>query len=137
MIGAWSSLSRSARLNCQNRFSQCTLKNDIRDKYSIAEFLILNFQLLAFIFTLTFDFWLLKVIFHYGSTITTKNWLTAHHRTWLKLHFCKWHFPQIFTQPHQIRLFLLVFFKSINGFKHSGTMFLRPWYHYLQKHSPC
>ena len=43
-----------------------------------------------------------------------------------KLHFCKWHFLPIFTQPDQIELFLLVLSNKflINGYKHSGTLFL-------------
>ena len=49
-----------------------------------------------------------------------------------KLHFCKWHFLPIFTQPDQIELFLLVLSNKflINGYKHSGTLFLGSLYHY-------
>ena len=56
-------------------------------------------------------------------------------RALLKLHFCKWHFSPIFTQPDQIKLFLLVLSNKflINGYKHSGTLFLRSSYHYLFK----
>ena len=52
-----------------------------------------------------------------------------------KLHFCKWHFLPIFTQPDQIELFLLVLSNKflINGYKHSGTLFLGSLYHYLFK----
>ena len=56
-------------------------------------------------------------------------------RALLKLHFCKWYFSPIFTQPDQIKLFLLVLSKEflINGYKHSGTLFLGSSYHYLFK----
>ena len=45
-----------------------------------------------------------------------------------KLHFCKWHFSPIFTQPNQIELFLLISSNKflLNGYKHSGTLFLGP-----------
>ena len=51
----------------------------------------------------------------------------------LKLHFCKWHFSPIFTQPDQIKLFLLVLSNKflINGYKHSGTLFLGSSYNYI------
>ena len=44
-------------------------------------------------------------------------------------------FSPIFTQPNQIELFLLVLSKKnlINGYKHSGTLFLGFSYHYLFK----
>ena len=50
----------------------------------------------------------------------------------INLHFCKWHFSPIFTQPNQIKLFLLVLSNKflINGYKHSGTLFLGSSYHY-------
>ena len=53
----------------------------------------------------------------------------------LKLHFCKWHFLPIFTQPDQIELFLLISSNKflLNGYKHSGTLFLGSSYHYLFK----
>lgn len=53
----------------------------------------------------------------------------------LKLHFCKWHFSPIFTQPDQIKLFLLISSNKflLNGYKHSGTLFLGSSYHYLFK----
>ena len=53
----------------------------------------------------------------------------------LKLHFCKWHFSPIFTQPDQIELFLLISSNKflLNGYKHSGTLFLGSSYHYLFK----
>ena len=53
----------------------------------------------------------------------------------LKLHFCKWHFSPIFTQPDQIELFLLISSNKflLNGYKHSGTLFLGSLYHYLFK----
>ena len=56
-------------------------------------------------------------------------------RALLKLHFCKWHFSPIFTQPDQIELYLLVLSNKflINGYKHSGTLFLGSLYHYLFK----
>ena len=52
-----------------------------------------------------------------------------------KLHFCKWHFSPIFTQPDQIELFLLISSNKflLNGYKHSGTLFLGSSYHYLFK----
>ena len=57
------------------------------------------------------------------------------HARLLKLDFCKWYFSPIFTQPDQIKLFLLVLSKEffINGYKHSGTLFLGSSYHYLFK----
>ena len=56
-------------------------------------------------------------------------------RALLKLHFCKWHFSPIFTQPDQIELFLLISSNKflLNGYKHSGTLFLGSSYHYLFK----
>ena len=50
----------------------------------------------------------------------------------INFHFCKWHFLPIFTQPDQIELFLLVLSNKflINGYKHSGTLFLGSSYHY-------
>ena len=56
-------------------------------------------------------------------------------RALLKLHFCKWHFSPIFTQPDQIKLFLLISSNKflLNGYKHSGTLFLGSSYHYLFK----
>ena len=52
-----------------------------------------------------------------------------------KLHFCKWHFSPIFTQPDQIELFLLISSNKflLNGYKHSGTLFLGSSYHHLFK----
>ena len=52
-----------------------------------------------------------------------------------KLHFCKWHFSPIFTQPDQIELFLLISSNKflLDGYKHSGTLFLGSSYHYLFK----
>ena len=57
------------------------------------------------------------------------------HARLLKLDFCKWYFSPIFTQPDQIKLFLLVLSNKclINGYKHSGTLFLGSSYHYLLK----
>ena len=57
------------------------------------------------------------------------------HARLLKLDFCKWYFSPIFTQPDQIELFLLVLSNKflINGYKHSGTLFLGSSYHYLFK----
>ena len=57
------------------------------------------------------------------------------HARLLKLDFCKWYFSPIFTQPDQIKLFLLVLSTEflINGYKHSGTLFLGSSYHYLFK----
>ena len=53
-------------------------------------------------------------------------------RALLNLHFCKWHFLPIFTQPDQFKLFLLVLSNKflINGYKHPGTLFLGSSYHY-------
>ena len=53
-------------------------------------------------------------------------------RALLNLHFCKWHFLPIFTQPDQFKLFLLVLSNKFlkNGYKHSGTLFLGSSYHY-------
>ena len=53
----------------------------------------------------------------------------------LKLHFCKWHFSPIFTQPDQIELFLLISSNKflLNGYKHPGTLFLGSSYHNLFK----
>ena len=50
----------------------------------------------------------------------------------INFHFCKWHFSPIFTQPDQIELFLLLLSNKflINGYKHSGTLFLGSSYHY-------
>ena len=47
------------------------------------------------------------------------------------------HVDKIFTQPDQIELFLLVLSNKflINGYKHSGTLFLRSSYHYLFKNT--
>ena len=52
-----------------------------------------------------------------------------------KLFFCKWYFLPIFTQPDQIKLFLLLSSNKflLNGYKHSGTLFLGSSYHYLFK----
>ena len=47
------------------------------------------------------------------------------------------HVDKIFTQPDQIELILLVLSNKflINGYKHSGTLFLRSSYHYLFKNT--
>ena len=57
------------------------------------------------------------------------------HARLLKLDFCKWYFSPIFTQPDQIKLFLLVLSNKflINIYKHTRTLFLGSSYHYLFK----